>query len=44
VSLHFPRFGAKTQAEGADKLEALGHELEAKTDEIENRIQKDNRK
>ncbi len=35
---------AKTQREGADKLEALGHELEAKADEIETQIQQDKRK
>ena len=34
---------AKTQREGADKLEALGQELEAKADEIEAEIQLDKR-
>ena len=35
---------AKTQREGADKLEELGHELEAKADEIDTKIQQDKRK
>jgi hypothetical protein len=34
---------AKTQREGADKLEALGHELKAKADEIKAKIQHDRR-
>jgi hypothetical protein len=34
---------AKTQREGADKLEALGQELEAKADEIEAKIQLEKR-
>ena len=35
---------AKTQREGADKLEALGLELEAKADEIATEIKQDKRK
>lgn len=35
---------AKAQREGADKLEALGQELEAKADEIDTKIQQDKRK
>ena len=38
------REGAKTQSDGAVKLEALGHELEAKADEIRIKIQQDKRK
>jgi len=38
------REGAKTQREGADKLEALGHELEAKAAQIKTEIQRDKRK
>jgi hypothetical protein len=34
---------AKTQREGADKLEVLGRELQAKADEIEAEIQQDKR-
>jgi hypothetical protein len=34
---------AKTQREGADKLEALGQELQAKADEIDAEIQQDKR-
>jgi hypothetical protein len=34
---------AKSQREGADKLEALGQELEAKADEIEAKIQLEKR-
>jgi hypothetical protein len=34
---------AKAQREGADKIEALGHELEAKADEIEAEIKRDKR-
>jgi hypothetical protein len=34
---------AKAQHEGAEKLEALGHELQAKADEIEAEIQRDKR-
>lgn len=37
------REGAKIQREGADKLVTLGHELEAKADEIETKIQRDKR-
>jgi hypothetical protein len=35
------REGAKTQNDGAVKLEALGHQLEAKADEIKSKIQRD---
>jgi hypothetical protein len=38
------REGAKIQSEGADKLETLGHEFEAKADEIETNIKKDKQK
>jgi hypothetical protein len=38
------REGAKTQRQGADKLEALGHELAAKAVEIETKIQQDKQK
>jgi hypothetical protein len=32
---------AKAQREGAEKLEALGHELQAKADEIDAEIRQD---
>jgi len=38
------REGAKIQREGADKLEALGRELEAKAVEIKSEIQQDRRR
>jgi hypothetical protein len=34
---------AKTQREGADRLDALGHELEAKADEIAAEIKRGRR-
>jgi hypothetical protein len=38
------REGARIQGEGADKLEALGRELEAKAVEIKSEIQQDRRR
>jgi hypothetical protein len=38
------REGAKIQHDGAVKLEALGHELEAKADQIETENQQEKRK